>query len=112
VHGLLLTPSAAAASDGHRGLIGGMSSVERGSAFRGGHRIPLAIGVVEILRVGVAQRLVLSHCDQEADDVGLGVADAVVDPGCELAIRLPAALRQLDAALDAARTGDGGGWEI
>jgi DNA-binding transcriptional LysR family regulator len=37
---------------------------------------------------------------------------ALTDAGRALATRLPAALRQLDAALDAARTGDDGGWEI
>jgi DNA-binding transcriptional LysR family regulator len=37
---------------------------------------------------------------------------ALTDAGRELATRLPAALRQLDAALAAARTADDGGWEI
>jgi DNA-binding transcriptional LysR family regulator len=37
---------------------------------------------------------------------------ALTDAGRQLATRLPAALRQLDAALDAARTADDGGWEI
>ncbi|HEY2316860.1 MAG TPA: LysR family transcriptional regulator [Solirubrobacteraceae bacterium] len=37
---------------------------------------------------------------------------ALTDAGRQLATRLPAALRQLDAALDAARAGDDGGWEI
>jgi DNA-binding transcriptional LysR family regulator len=36
----------------------------------------------------------------------------LTDAGRELATRLPAALRQLDAALAAARTADDGGWEI
>jgi DNA-binding transcriptional LysR family regulator len=37
---------------------------------------------------------------------------ALTDAGRQLATRLPAALRQLDAALAAARTADDGGWEI
>jgi DNA-binding transcriptional LysR family regulator len=37
---------------------------------------------------------------------------ALTDAGRELATRLPAALRQLDAALAAAQAGDSGGWEI
>jgi DNA-binding transcriptional LysR family regulator len=37
---------------------------------------------------------------------------ALTDAGRELATRLPAALRQLDAALTAARTADDGGWQI
>jgi DNA-binding transcriptional LysR family regulator len=37
---------------------------------------------------------------------------ALTDAGRQLAMRLPAALRQLDAALAAARTADDGGWEI
>jgi DNA-binding transcriptional LysR family regulator len=36
----------------------------------------------------------------------------LTDAGRELATRLPAALRQLDTALAAARTADDGGWEI
>jgi DNA-binding transcriptional LysR family regulator len=36
----------------------------------------------------------------------------LTDAGRELATRLPAALRQLDAALAAARTADDGGWQI
>lgn len=36
----------------------------------------------------------------------------LTDAGRQLATRLPAALRQLDAALAAARTADDGGWEI
>jgi DNA-binding transcriptional LysR family regulator len=37
---------------------------------------------------------------------------ALTDAGRRLATRLPAALRQLDAALAAAQAGDDGGWEI
>ena len=37
---------------------------------------------------------------------------SLTDAGRELAIRLPAALRQLDAALAAAQTRSDGGWEI
>lgn len=37
---------------------------------------------------------------------------ALTDAGRQLATRLPAALRQLDAALAAARSADEGGWEI
>jgi DNA-binding transcriptional LysR family regulator len=37
---------------------------------------------------------------------------ALTDAGRQLATRLPAALRQLDAVLAAARTADDGGWEI
>ena len=37
---------------------------------------------------------------------------ALTDAGRQLATRLPAALRQLDAALAAAQTADDGGWEI
>ena len=37
---------------------------------------------------------------------------ALTDAGRELATRLPAALRQLDSAVAAARTADDGGWEI
>jgi len=37
---------------------------------------------------------------------------ALTDAGRQLATRLPAALRQLDAALAAAKAGDDGGWEI
>ena len=37
---------------------------------------------------------------------------SLTDAGRELATRLPAALRQLDAALAAARACDEGGWEI
>ena len=36
----------------------------------------------------------------------------LTDAGRQLATRLPAALRQLDAALAAAQTEDDGGWEI
>lgn len=36
----------------------------------------------------------------------------LTDAGRQLATRLPAALRQLDAALAATRTADDGGWEI
>lgn len=36
----------------------------------------------------------------------------LTERGRELAVRLPAALRQLDAVLAAARGPDGGGWEI
>ncbi|MGH2892758.1 MAG: LysR family transcriptional regulator, partial [Solirubrobacteraceae bacterium] len=36
----------------------------------------------------------------------------LTDAGRQLATRLPAALRQLDAALAAAQTADDGGWEI
>jgi DNA-binding transcriptional LysR family regulator len=37
---------------------------------------------------------------------------ALTDAGRQLATRLPAALRQLDDALAAAKAGDDGGWEI
>lgn len=37
---------------------------------------------------------------------------ALTDAGRELATRLPAALRQLDAALAATKASDNGGWEI
>jgi DNA-binding transcriptional LysR family regulator len=37
---------------------------------------------------------------------------SLTDAGRELAMRLPAALRQLDAALAAAQTRNDGGWQI
>ncbi len=37
---------------------------------------------------------------------------SLTEAGRELAIRLPAALRQLDVALAAAQTSDDGGWQI
>ena len=37
---------------------------------------------------------------------------ALTDPGRELATRLPAALRSVDQALEAARSKGAGGWEV
>jgi DNA-binding transcriptional LysR family regulator len=37
---------------------------------------------------------------------------ALTESGCELAARLPSALRHLDLALAAARTPGDGGWEV
>jgi hypothetical protein len=50
---------------------------ERGGALGGGEGIPLTVGMVEVLGVGVAQRLALRHRTEQLDDVRLRVEDQV-----------------------------------
>jgi DNA-binding transcriptional LysR family regulator len=69
-------------------------------------------------RLGVSQPTLSRHVRRLEDDLGVVLADrtsrsvSLTDAGRALATTLPAALRQLDRAIAAARDGDDSGWEV